>query len=134
MPDPLSDESLEAVIETIATEARNNPAFAARLRAALADTPEGQASSATAKANPRSRLPVEAAFHAVVVLRDEGAGLLRGRLERLGTKAEIKAVAKRSGLVLTGAAAKRTATVAELVDGVVRAAEHYNAQRKAAAR
>jgi len=137
----LTDSEIEAALAVLRSEFRSNPDFARRLLAALSasvnDAATPQALDKTSASKPSARAQTgkeDGAFHAVVVLRDEGAAMLRGRLERLGSKAALKAVAKRSGLRLTGAAAKRTPTRADLVDGIVRAAEHYDAQRTAAAK
>ena len=141
---PLPEAGLDALIAVIAAEARANPDFARRLRAALDGSPQpDRAHAETTAKRPETKSETKtqakaatepAAFHAVVVLREDGAAMLRGRLERLATKTALRAVAKRSGLRLTGDAAKRSASVAEIVDGIVRAAEHYDAQRTAAAR
>ncbi len=123
------DDHLEAVFKTVIDEARNNPAFAKRIQAALAGKGEG-------KAKPRvpqhSETPHTPDVHAVNILRQHGEQMLRGRLSNLRTKADLLAVAKRSGLRLTGTAAKKNASRPDIIDGIVIAAHHYDSQREAA--
>jgi hypothetical protein len=45
---------------------------------------------------------------------------------------DLKAIARFSGLVLVGKAAKAKPTRADLIEGIIGAARHYDAQRAAA--
>ncbi|MGI9406857.1 MAG: hypothetical protein ACR2O4_10850, partial [Hyphomicrobiaceae bacterium] len=68
----------------------------------------------------------------VNILRQHGENMLRGRLSSLRSKSELTQVAKRSGLRLTGKAARKSASRNDLIEGIVAAAQHYDSQRSAA--
>ncbi|MEL6289773.1 MAG: hypothetical protein AAFQ42_10305 [Pseudomonadota bacterium] len=141
---------LESLFAVVIEEARSNPAFAARLHGALAgigngSTPHDPESQRTGSAKPRRAPPsakpsakapegapekARPTIHAVNVLRQHGETMLRGRLSNLRTKAELGAVARASGLRLTGAAARKSASREDLVDGIVTAAIQYDRQRE----
>ena len=123
-------EIVEALFGVIIDEAKRNEGFARRLmsvypEAVVARTARPQKSDASFDASQ---------YHAVNILRNHGEAMLRGRLSSLRTKAELKEVAKRSGLKLTGKALRKSATMADLIDGIALAARHYVAQRGAAKR
>ncbi|MCB1547913.1 MAG: hypothetical protein KDJ41_08805 [Hyphomicrobiaceae bacterium] len=129
---------LERLLEVIAEEARRNASFARRLGEAITslEVPAGEATPETPAPTRRVRAGVRgsqpADLHAVNLLRRHGEGVLRGKLEQVRDTARLRAVAAASGLVLTGAAAGRRATRADLVDAIVAAARLYVAQRAAA--
>ena len=123
-------EIAAALFDVVVEEAKRNERFARRLMSvypativARLDTPKKSATAFDA-----------ADYHAVNILRNHGEAMLRGRLSSLRTKAELRQVAKRSGLRLTGKATRKTATMADLIDGITLAAQHYVAQRGAAKR
>ena len=109
---------------------RSNEGFARRLMSVY---PE----SVIARVN-RARKPGRtfdaAQYHAVNILRNHGEAMLRGRLSSLRSKAQLREVAKRSGLKLTGKALRKSASMADLIDGITVAARHYVDQRRAARR
>jgi len=117
---------LEGVFREVVAEARSNPDFAKRLRDALDEKPVRTASKGS-----RQAAGTRPDLHAVNILRQHGEQMLRGRLSSLRTKSDLQYVAKRSGLRLTGSAAKKTATRPELIEGIVAAAQQYNSQRQA---
>ena len=138
---------LETLFAVVVEEARANPAFAARLAAELpiaadpADkqTPKAhtarQAGTGASERKPEAR-PQDSKIpdiHAVNLLRQHGAKMLRGRLSRVRTKAALQAIARRSGLRLTGKATQKSASRDELIDGIVAAAEQYVSQRESVA-
>jgi hypothetical protein len=57
---------------------------------------------------------------------------LRGKLERVKAIEDLRAVARFSGLLLTGPAARPKATRGDTIDAIVAAAKHYDAQRSTA--
>ncbi len=123
-------EIVAALFDVIADEAKRNEAFARRL---LAVYP--QAIIARIEKPEKRNSGFDAAdYHAVKILRNHGEAMLRGRLSSLRTKAELREVARRSGLKLTGPAARKTASLAIIVSGIVEAAQTYQAQRNAALR
>ena len=123
-------EIAAALFDVVVEEAKRNEGFARRLMSvypaaivARLDKPKKSAAAFDA-----------ADYHAVNILRNHGEAMLRGRLSSLRTKAELRQVAKRSGLRLTGKATRKTATMTDLIDGITLAAQHYVAQRGAAKR
>jgi len=121
-------EVVEALFDVIASEARRNKAFARRL---LSVYPETVVARIEAGDKRKSTFDASA-HHAVNLLRNHGEAMLRGRLSSLNTRAQLREVATRSGLRLTGKGARPSATKAEIVDAIVDAAKHYVAQREAA--
>lgn len=122
-------KALARLFDVVVREAERNEGFARRLAEALEDV----ASAAPAKPAARSGKSLEApALHAVNLLRTHGENVLRGKLEQIRQSADLRAVAKASGLVLAGSAARSKASRAELIDGIVAAAKHYDAQRTTA--
>ncbi len=120
-------EIVEALFDVITEEAKRNETFARRLMSVYPETIIAR----TASKKPDGKFDA-AEYHAVNILRNHGAAMLRGRLSSLRTKAELRAVAKRSGLKLTGKAIAKNASMSDIVDGILTAAEHYVAQRGAA--
>ena len=123
-------ELIAALFDVVTEEAKRNRAFARRL---LAVYPEQIVARIASDKERRSAFD-PAAFHAVNILRNHGEAMLRGRLSSLNTKAQLRKVATRSGLRLTGRGARASATKAEIIDAIVEAARHYIAQRRAAAK
>jgi hypothetical protein len=122
-------ETLRRIFDVVVREAEHNPALAAMLAQAMAHDGE----SGRVRRKPAPRRTFEASqMHAVNILRLHGEAALRGRLEQIRAAGHLKAVATASGLVLSGAAAGSRATRAVLIDGIVAAAKHYDAQRSAA--
>jgi len=121
-------EVVEALFDVIVDEAKRNERFARRLMSVY---PETIVARTTRSKTPTSTFDA-AEYHAVNILRNHGTAMLRGRLSSLRTKSELTQVAKRSGLRLTGKAARKTAAMTDIIDGIVDAAEHYVAQRGAA--
>ena len=123
-------EIVAALFDVITEEAKRNETFARRL---LAVYP--QAIVARIEKPQKRNAGFDAAdYHAVKILRSHGEAMLRGRLSSLRTKAELREVARRSGLKLTGKAAAKSASLAIIIDGIVEAAKTYQAQRSAALR
>ncbi len=123
-------ELIAALFDVVVDEARRNRRFARRLLSVYPQSVVARIETAPAK--PRGAGQPD--LHAVNILRRHGEAMLRGRLSALRTKAELRAVARASGLRLTGAAMRRSASKAEIVDGIVEAARHYLAQRRQATR
>jgi hypothetical protein len=127
----MSDAQLQATLrrlfEAIASEIEHNPALARKLAQAM-----GRGGQAEPE-RPRPRRPFAAAeFHAVNMLRTHGEAALRGRLEQVKAVEDLRSLATASGLVLSGSAARVRPSRAELIDGIVDAARHYDEQRSAA--
>lgn len=123
-------ELVEALFDVVIDEARRNEAFARRL---LNVFPE--AIVARVERPKRRRNSFDASeYHAVKILRNHGEAMLRGRLGTLRKKTNLREVATRSGLRLTGRAARANASMSEIIDGIVEAAQHYEAQRGATKR
>jgi hypothetical protein len=125
--DPPAHEILQRLFDIIIAEARSSPALARKLLRALP-------SSMTAGGEPAPRTPKFDAseFHAVNILRGHGENVLRGKLEQVRSKDNLRAIAKVSSLTLEGAAAKRNASLAEIIEGIIAAAKHYDKQRTGA--
>jgi hypothetical protein len=123
-------EVLRRLFDVIVSEARKNEPLARRLVEALG----GAAAVARDKpaAVPR-KTSDPADFHAINVLRSHGESALRGKLEQVRAVERLRAIANVSGLVLSGGASKPKASRAELIDGIISAAKHYDAQRNTAA-
>lgn len=121
-------EIVAALFDVITEEAKRNETFARRLMSVYPKTIIARTTT-TKKA---SKGFDAGDYHAVNILRNHGAALLRGRLSSLRTKAELREIAKRSGLKLTGKALGKNAGMSDIVDGIVSAAEQYVGQRDAA--
>jgi hypothetical protein len=122
-------ETLRRLFDVIVDEAQKDPTLAEKL---------AQAMTASLGAGPEARRPTKAQpfdasrVHAVNILRLHGEPALRGKLEQIKAADALRSVATASGLVLSGSAAKARASRAELIDGIIAAAKHYDAQRSAA--
>ena len=121
-------EVLRRLFDVIVSEAKKNEPFARRLLEAAG---EGVAAEHDRPAAPRERSD-SAEFHAVNVLRSHGESALRGKLEQIRAVERLRAIANVSGLVLSGSATRPKASRAELIDGIIAAAKHYDAQRDSA--
>lgn len=124
-------EILRRLFDVILREAESNDAFARRMLASV----QGEIALACAdkpKATPARRAFDASAFHAINILRLHGENVLRGKLEQVRAVEDLRAVARESGLLLCGAAARSKASRNEVIDGIIAAAKHYDAQRTTA--
>jgi hypothetical protein len=118
---------LRRLFDVVVREAERNPALAQELARAVGQQPQ------QARPPPASGRAFDASqLHAVNILRLHGEGALRGRLEQVKAVEDLRGVAKASGLLLSGLACRPRAKRAELIDGIIDAAKHYDAQRRAA--
>jgi hypothetical protein len=122
-------EVLRRVFDVIVGEARTNEVLARKLVEALGDAVAVEIGMPAPA--PRQK-PEPADFHAINVLRSHGEPALRGKLEQVRAVDRLRAIASDSGLVLAGSASKPKASRAELIDGIISAAKHYDAQRGSA--
>jgi len=122
-------EVLRRLFDVIVSQAKKNDALARELVDAL-----GAAAVECAKpvANPR-KVYDAGDFHAINVLRSHGESALRGKLEQVRASEQLRSIANASGLVLSGSASRPKASRADLIDGIISAAKHYDAQRSTAA-
>ena len=127
MSDAQLHATLRRLFDVIASEAARNPELAHQLAQAI-----GQLGPAEPHKSRRRKPLAAADFHAVNMLRLHGEGALRGKLEQVKAVEDLKSLATASGLVLTGSAARGRASRAELIEGIVDAAKHYDEQRSAA--
>ncbi len=118
---------LQRLCGIIVAEARNSPALSKKLLRAFPNT-----MAPTIEPVQRIAKSDVSQFHAVNVLRAHGENVLRGKLEQIRSKENLRAIAKSSSLTLEGAAAKRNASLSELAEGIVAAAKHYDGQRTGA--
>jgi hypothetical protein len=119
--------TLRRIFDVVVREAEHNPALAQKLVQAIAeDVPAETGSARRTRGKPFDASP----FHAVNILRLHGESALRGKLEQVKAVADLKSVARASGLVLAGGKARPSR--AELISEIVAAAKHYDAQRNAA--
>ena len=123
-------EVLHRLFDVIVSEAKKNEPLARRLVEALGDGAAVELGKPTAA--PRKTAD-PADFHAINVLRSHGESALRGKLEQVRAVERLRAIANDSGLVLSASASKPKASRAELIDGIIAAAKHYDAQRNTAA-
>jgi hypothetical protein len=122
-------ETLRRLFDVIVDEAQKDPALAEKLLQAMS----GPLGAGAETREVRRRQPFNASgIHAVNILRLHGEPALRGKLEQIKAADALRSVAVASGLVLSGSASKARATRAELIDGIIAAAKHYDAQRSAA--
>ncbi len=93
---------LDRLFRAIVREAENNDAFARSLIDAL----QANLAARAGKKAP-ARKPFDASqLHAINVLRTHGENVLRGKLEQVKAVEDLRAVARFSGLLLTGPAAR----------------------------
>jgi hypothetical protein len=122
-------DTLRRLFEAVIREAEQNPEFARR----LLDAAGRSCGAASRPARPARRSNFDAAqLHVVNTLRQHGEAALLGKLEQVKAVESLKAVARASGLVLSGSAAKPRPSRTELIRGIIEAAKHYDAQRSAA--
>ncbi len=132
MSEKSAHELLEKVFSVVVKEAKSNPGFAQKMLEAL---PAEAVAKAGGKPVGRKRKKDDfdvGKYHAVNILRQYGEGVLEGRLNEV-KKDDLKKVAAYSGLKLTGPAAKKAATKAVIIEGIVLAAKRYVEQRNVAA-
>jgi hypothetical protein len=130
MTDTPAHEILGKVFRVIQRAAEKDPLFAREVMQALLD---GMAESSSARQNSGlRRLFDPSGFHAINIPRAHGEDALRGKLEQLRAAADLRSVARFSGLMLSGRASSSRATRADLINGIIMAAKHYNAQRRVA--
>lgn len=122
-------EVLRRVFDVVVSEARTNEALARKLVDALGEALAAERDRPMPV--PRHK-PEPVDFHAINVLRSHGESALRGKLEQVRAADRLRAIANVSGLVLAGGASKPKASRAELIDGIIAAAKHYDAQRETA--
>jgi hypothetical protein len=129
MTDVPAPEVLRRLFSVILREAERNEAFARKLLEAL----QGKMPVEAHKPKAAARKAFDpSALHAINVLRVHGENVLRGKLEQVKAADDLRAVARFSGLVLAGDAARPKASRTQLIDGIVAAARHYDAQRTTA--
>jgi hypothetical protein len=122
-------ETLRRLFDVVLREAEQNPALARKLARAIGED-FGSHRQPPKRAN---RGAFDAAqLHAVNLLRLHGESALRGKLEQIKAVEDLKTVAKASGLVLSADTGKARPSRVELITGIVEAAKHYDAQRRAA--
>lgn len=123
-------ETLRRLFDVVVSEVGQNPAFAQKLAQAIGQDLSTHPNQA--KPPLRHRAVAAAELHAVNILRLHGEGALRGKLEQLKAVEDLKSVARASGLILSGSAARARPSRTALIDGIVDAAKHYDEQRQAA--
>ncbi len=129
MKSTAAPEVLVRLFSVIVEEAETNEAFARKLVEALAGVLPDKAD----KPKARVRKPFDPSqLHATNILRLHGERVLRGKLEQIKALEDLRAVAKASGLVLPESASKAKASRIDVIEGIVAAAKHYDAQRNAA--
>jgi hypothetical protein len=125
MTDVPAREVLDRLFRAIVREAETNDAFARSLLDAL----QANLAARAGRKSPK-RKPFDASqLHAINVLRAHGENVLRGKLEQVKAAADLRAVAKFSGLLLTGPAARPKAKRGVVIEAIIAAAKHYDAQR-----
>jgi hypothetical protein len=129
MTKPAAHEVLRRLFDVIVNEAKRNDTLARQLVEALADAAEPTPDK---RAVPPRRTYDPAGFHAVNVLRSHGEAALRGRLEQVRASDQLRSIASASGLLLSGGASRPKASRTELIEGILAAAKHYDAQRSEA--
>jgi len=95
-------DTLRRLFDVIVQEAERNPALAQKLAEIIAEPLGAQAE--LAKRGRRKDFDASQ-FHAVNILRLHGEPALRGKLEQVRALEDLRAIARASGLVLTGSAA-----------------------------
>jgi hypothetical protein len=119
MTDAPAHEILGRVFRIIQRAAEKDPLFAREVMQALS----------TRQNSGVRRLFDPSGFHAINILRAHGEDALRGKLEHIKATANLRLVAKFSGLMLSGRASNSRATREDLINGIITAAKHYDAQR-----
>jgi hypothetical protein len=122
-------EALRRLFDAILREVEQNPALGRKLAEAI----DQEFYAHPRRPTPASRRAFDPSqFHAINILRLHGEAALRGKLEQVKAVDDLKAVARASGLVLSGSAFRPRPSRTELILGIVEAAKHYDAQRSAA--
>jgi hypothetical protein len=123
-------EILARLFATVVEEAKKRPEFAASLLSAF---PEAIVARIEKEPGKKKSGFDPSSIHAVNVLRQHGEETLRGRLQQIGTIKDLKAVASHSGIELPSSATRKGAKKADMIEGIIVGAKHYDSQRKAAA-
>jgi hypothetical protein len=129
MSDNQMHETLRRLFDAVVREVERNPTLAHKLADAIGE--ELGASKRRSRPAPRRAFD-PSPFHAINILRQHGEAALRGKLEQIKAVEDLKSVAKASGLLLSGSAGRPRPSRTELILGIVEAAKHYDAQRRAA--
>jgi hypothetical protein len=110
--------------------AEKNPAFAREIVEALAVDIEAR----SLKIGKVERLDQfdPSGLHVINVRRSHREQVLRGKLEQIRASADLRFVARFSGLVLSGTASGVRASRSDLINAIIAAAKHYDAQRETA--
>jgi hypothetical protein len=119
-------ETLRRLFDAVLGEAEQNPALAEKLAQAIGKD------FGSLPRSPKRGTPDATQVHAVNILRLHGESALRGRLEQIKAIADLKAVARTSGLVLPTSRSKSRQSRTELITEIIEAAKHYDAERSAA--
>jgi hypothetical protein len=119
-------ETLRRLFDAVLREAEQNPALAEKLVQAIGKD------FGSLPRSPKRGTPDATQVHAVNILRLHGESALRGRLEQIKAIADLKAVARTSGLVLPISRSKSRQSRTELITEIIEAAKHYDAERSAA--
>ena len=122
-------ETLRRLFDAVLREAQQNPALAEKLAQAIG---EDVGSLRRSPKRTGSRAFDAAQVHAINILRLHGESALRGKLEQIKATADLKAVARASGLVLPASTSKAKPSRTELISEIIQAAKHYDAQRSVA--
>jgi hypothetical protein len=122
-------ETLRRLFDAVLREAEQNPALAEKLAQAIG---ENFGSLPRSPKRTGSGTFDAAQVHAVNILRLHGESALRGRLEQIKAMADLKAVARTSGLVLPASRSKSRQSRTDLITEIIESAKHYDAQRSAA--
>ena len=122
-------ETLRRLFDVIVREAEKNPALAEKLMEALSQARTGESEKSRSATRKQFYAPE---FHAINILRLHGESALRGKLEQIRAVEHLRSLARASGLVLSGSACKARPSRADLINGIITAAKHYDAQRSAA--
>jgi hypothetical protein len=122
-------ETLRRLFDAVLREAQQNPALAEKLAQAIG---EDVGSPRRSPKRTGSGTFDAAQVHAINILRLHGESALRGKLEQIKATADLKAVARASGLVLPASTSKAKPSRTELISEIIQAAKHYDAQRSAA--
>jgi hypothetical protein len=122
-------DTLRRLFDAVLREAEQNPALAEKLARAIG---EDVGSLRRSPKRTSSRAFDVAQVHAINILRLHGESALRGKLEQIKATADLKAIARASGLVLPAGTSKARPSRTELISEIIQAAKHYDAQRSAA--
>jgi hypothetical protein len=125
-----ADELMRRIFKVIVRTVEGNPAFAREIAEALAVDIDARSLKNRKIAQLRRFDP--SSLHAINVLRSHGEQVLRGKLEQIRASADLRAIARSSGLVLSGSASGARVSRTELINGIIAAAKHYDAQRETA--